>query len=148
MANNAIPEGFHTVTPYLLVENAAKVIDFMKQAFDGEEIERMTQPDGGIMHAEVKIGDSVVMMGEARGEWKALPCSMYVYVDDTDAVYERALQAGAASVMEPMDQFYGDRNAGVRDPSGNLWWIATHKEDVPPEEMAKRAEAHLKQRGH
>ncbi|MBI2838562.1 MAG: VOC family protein [Acidobacteria bacterium] len=148
MANNAIPEGFHTVTPYLLVENAAKVIDFMKQAFDGKEIERMTQPDGGIMHAEVKIGDSVVMMGEARGEWKAQPCSMYVYVDDTDAVYERALQAGAASVMEPADQFYGDRNAGVRDPSGNLWWIATHKEDVPPEEMAKRAEAHLKQQGH
>jgi uncharacterized glyoxalase superfamily protein PhnB len=145
MAVNPIPEGYHTITPYLIVESAAKLIDFLKQAFDAQELHRMARPDGGIMHAEVRIGDSRIMMGEATGEWKPMPGSLYVYVNDTDTVYKRALQAGATSLMEPADQFYGDRNGGVKDPVGNMWWIATHKEDVPPEELAKRAESFMKQ---
>lgn len=145
MAVKPIPEGHHSVTPYLVVPGVAKLIDFLKRAFEAKEIHRTTRPDGTIMHAEVRIGDSMVMMGEARGEWKPMPGAIYLYVNDTDATYKRALRAGATSVMEPADQFYGDRNAGVKDPVGNHWWIATHKEDVPPEELAKRAEAFMKQ---
>jgi PhnB protein len=141
MAVKPIPEGYHTVTPYLTVPGVPKLIDFLKQAFDAREIERMMEPDGTIRHAEVRIGDSVVMMGEAEGERQPMPSGIYLYVNDTDTVYKRALQAGATSLMEPADQFYGDRSAGVKDPSGNYWWIATHQEDVPPEELKKRAEA-------
>lgn len=140
-----IPDGFHTVTPYLTVEGADKLLDFLKQAFDAKEVHRLTRPDGMIGHAEVRIGDSVVMMAESRDEWQPMPGTMYLYVSDTDATYRRALQAGATSLMEPADQFYGDRSAGVKDPVGNYWWIATHLEDVPPEELAKREEAFLKQ---
>jgi len=145
LAVKPIPDGYHTVTPYLTVQGVPKLIDFLKQAFEAQEIERMTQPDGTIGHAEVRIGDSVVMMGEARDEWKPMPSGIYLYVNDTDAVYKRALQAGATSIMEPADQFYGDRSAGVKDSSGNHWWIATHKEDVSPEELKKRAQAAMKQ---
>jgi uncharacterized glyoxalase superfamily protein PhnB len=98
----------------------------------------MARPDGGVMHAEVKIGDSTVMMGEPMGDWKAKPCSLYLYVEDVDAVYRRAIQAGGTSVGGPKDQFYGDRTGGVIDPCGNYWGIATHVEDVSHEEMAKR----------
>jgi PhnB protein len=139
-----IPDGYHTVTPYLIVEGVAGLIDFLKQAFDAVETERMPGPDGKVGHGEVRIGDSVVMMGEASGEWKPMPGSIYLYVNDTDATYKRALEAGATSVMEPADQFYGDRNAGVKDASGNMWWIATRKENVSPEELRKRAEARAK----
>jgi PhnB protein len=142
MAVKPVPDGFHTVTPYLVVSDAARLIAFLQQAFDGKETICTTKPDGSIGHAEVRIGDSAVMLGEAGGAWKAMPCAIYLYVPDTDAVYRRALQAGATSIMEPADQFYGDRNAGVKDPCGNLWWIATHIEDVPPEEMKRRAAAH------
>ncbi len=145
MAPKPIPDGFHTVTPYLVVQGAAKELDFLKGAFQAEELFRMPQPDGTIMHAEVKIGDSIVMMGEARGQQKPMPCSLYLYVTDADAVYKRALQAGATSTMEPANQFYGDRTAGVRDPAGNQWMIGTHKEDVSPEEIRKRAAALQKQ---
>jgi uncharacterized glyoxalase superfamily protein PhnB len=145
MAVKPIPDGYHTVTPYLTVQGVPKLLDFLKQAFAAQEIERMTQPDGTIGHAEVRIGDSVVMMGEASDEWKPMPGAIYLYVNDADAVYQRALQAGAISTMEPADQFYGDRSAGVKDPSGNYWWIATHKEDVPPEELKRRAAAAMKQ---
>jgi PhnB protein len=106
----------------------------------------MSRPDGTIAHAEVRIGDSAVMMGEPMGEQQPRPATLYLYVNDTDAVYQRALQAGATSLMEPADQFYGDRNAGVQDVFGNYWWIGTHKEDVSPEELKKRAEAHTKQK--
>ena len=137
-----IPTGFHSVTPYLVVGGVAGVIDFMKEAFGAEETHpRMTRPDGAVMHAEVKVGDSILMMGEPVGSFGPMPGCFYLYVEDTDAVYRRALGAGATSVMEPADQFYGDRNAGVKDPSGTLWWIATHIEDVPPEELARRAAA-------
>ena len=136
-----IPEGFHTLTPYLVVEGIPKLIDFLKQAFGAQETFRLTRPDGGVMHAEVKIGDSKMMMGEPMGEWKARPCALYLYVEDVDAVYQRAIQAGGTSVREPSDQFYGDRTGGVIDPSGNYWGIATHIEDVSHEEMEKRAAA-------
>lgn len=146
MAVKPIPEGYHTVTPYLTIQGAAKLIEFLKQAFEARETERITQPDGTIGHAEVRIGDSVVMMADAGGERQPMPSGIYLYVNDTDAVYKRALQAGATSLMEPADQFYGDRSAGVKDPVGNHWWVATHKEDVPPAELKKRAEAVMKQR--
>ena len=139
-----IPDGYHTVTPYLIVEGVAGLIDFLKQAFDAVETERVPGPDGKVGHGEVRIGDSVVMMGEASGDWKPVPGSMYLYVSDTDATYKRALDAGATSLMEPADQFYGDRNAGVKDASGNMWWIATRKENVSPEELRRRAEARAK----
>ncbi len=121
------------------------MIDFLKQAFDAEETERMARPDGTISHAEVRIGDSIVMMGEPTDRTETQPGHLYVYVDNTDATYQRALKAGAVSLMEPIDQFYGDRNAGVKDAFGNTWWIATHVEDVSPEELQRRAAAHMRQ---
>ena len=145
MAVKPIPDGYHTATPYLVVPGVPKLIDFLKQVFQAQEIERMARPDGTIMHAEVRIGDSVIMMGEPIGENSPMPATIYLYVNDTDAAYRRALQAGATSVMEPANQFYGDRNAGVMDPCGNRWWIATHVEDVAPEEMARRAQEKMKQ---
>jgi uncharacterized glyoxalase superfamily protein PhnB len=141
MAVNYLPNEYNNVTPYLVVDGAAKLIDFLKHVFGATEKEIMKTPDGRVMHAEVRIGDSVIMMGEPGGQWKAMPASLYVYVQDTDAVYKRALEMGAASRMEPADQFYGDRNAGVQDSWGNLWWIATHKEDVAPDELERRAKA-------
>ena len=145
MAAKPIPDGFHSVTPNLVVHGTDKVLNFLKQAFDAKQIHNMTRPDGTIMHAEVKIGDSVVMMGEAMGNCQPMPSSLYLYVPDADAVYKRALQAGATSTMEIGNQFWGDRVGGVKDPAGNQWMIATHKEDVPPDEMRKRAEAFMKQ---
>ena len=141
MAVKPIPEGYHTVTPYMTVQGADTLIAFLKEAFGALESERLTGENGRIQHAEVRIGDSVVMMAQATEQWKAMPSAIYLYVDDTDATYQRALQAGATSVMEPADQFYGDRNAGVQDPVGNYWWIATRIEDVSSEELARRAAA-------
>jgi PhnB protein len=140
MTAKPIPEGYHTVTPYLIVQEADMLLDFVKQAFAAEETFRMPRPDGSIAHAEVRIGDSVVMTGEASDESPAMPGAIHLYVEDCDATYSRALEAGATSVQEPADQFYGDRSGGVRDPVGNLWWIGTHVEDVSEEEMARRSE--------
>jgi len=145
MAVKPIPEGYHTVTPYLCVQGADKLIDFLKQVFAATEIESMTNADGTIKHAEVRIGDSVVMMSESRGEWKPMPGAFYLYVSDADAVYKRALTAGATSLMEPTNTFYGNRESGVKDQFGNSWWIATHIEDVSLEEMQRRAAAQMKQ---
>jgi uncharacterized glyoxalase superfamily protein PhnB len=136
-----IPNGYHTVTPYLIVEGADKLIEFMKQAFGAQARGRMGPPDGPVMHAEVQIGDSVVMLADAGGENPPIPAMIHLYVDDADAFYQRALKAGASSLREPADQFYGDRSAGVKDAFGNQWWLATHVEDVSPEEMEKRAAA-------
>jgi PhnB protein len=147
MAVKPIPEGFHSVTPFFIVERAGGFIDFLKRAFDAKELHRMAQPDGTILHAELRIGDSPVMLAEATGEHKPMPGCLYLYVPDIDAVYRRAVQAGGVSLSEPADQFYGDRSAGVRDPAGNVWWIATHKEDVAPDELERRAQAAMKQRG-
>jgi uncharacterized glyoxalase superfamily protein PhnB len=134
-----VPEGFHTVTPYLVVKGVVRLIEFLKAAFDAVELERTHDSGGRVMHAMVRIGDSVVMMGETIEGFPPMPCSLYLYVPDTDAVYRQAIAAGGVSLMEPADQFYGDRNAGVLDQSGNKWWIATHIEDMPSEELARRA---------
>ncbi len=144
MSVNPIPKGYHTVTPCLIVEGVPRLIDFMKGAFDGVELSRHLGPEGRVMHAEVRVGDSLIMMGEAGGPFPAKPTCLYVYVPDTDAVYRASLAAGGTSLQEPANQFYGDRTAGVQDPSGNQWWIATHVEDVSQEELARRAEAQQK----
>lgn len=138
MPVNYIPEGLQSVIPYVIVDDASRLIDFLKNTFGAEETLRHLRPDGTIMHAEVKIGGCGIMLGDATEQWKAQPVSLYVYVPDTDAAYKRALQHGAKSLNEPADQFYGDRNAGVKDPLGNTWWIGTHIEDVSKEELEKR----------
>jgi len=141
MAVKAIPDEYHSVQPYLIVKGAAKLIDFMKQAFGATEKMRMGGPDGTIGHAEVQIGDSVVMLADANEMFPAMPATLLVYVEDCDAVYKRALAAGAKSERAPEDQFYGDRSAGVNDASGNRWYIHTHIEDVSPDELGRRAAA-------
>jgi PhnB protein len=131
------PEGFHTVNPYLVVEGAAKVIDFLKQAFGAEEIgEAFKAPDGKIMHATVRMGDSMVEIGDSP---EPMPMSLHVYVDDVDGLYRRAIAVGGVSVREPETTFYGDRSAGVKDPGGNSWWLACHVEDVSKDEIIRRA---------
>jgi uncharacterized glyoxalase superfamily protein PhnB len=140
-----IPDGYHTVTPYLIVEGAARLIDFMKGAFGAEERGRMDGPGGRVMHAEVQIGDSVVMLSDPAPEFPARTAMLHLYVEDVDRVYQRAVQAGGTSVREPADQFYGDRSAGIDDGFGNQWYIATHVEDVAPEEMERRAAAAMAQ---
>ncbi len=147
MAAKPIPDGYHTVTPYLTVRGAAKVIDFLAQAFGAERpTETIKRPDGSIMHAQVKIGDSRVMIAEENEMAKAAPATLYLYVPNVDSAYQQAIKAGGKSIMEPMDMFYGDRSGGVKDPSGNSWFLATHKEDVKPQEMQKRAEAFYKEK--
>lgn len=136
---NPIPEGYHTVTPYLVIQGVDDFIAFLKTAFDAMPRERMQDSDGRVVHAEVRIGDSMVMMGEPTEGMQSMPGTLYLYVEDTDGVYQRALEAGATPLIEPTDQYYGDRNAGVADPFGNRWWIATHMEDLSPEELEKRA---------
>jgi uncharacterized glyoxalase superfamily protein PhnB len=141
-----VPEGFHTITPYLVADGADKVIRFMKEAFGAQPLfEPMMRPDGKIMHAEFKIGDSVVMIADVSERAQATSDMLYLYVPNVDAVYQKALKAGATSLMEPADQFYGDRSGGVRDPAGNRWHIGTHIEDVAPAELKKRAAELAKQ---
>jgi PhnB protein len=141
MAVNPIPEGYHSVTPYLIVDGAAALLEFVTKTFGAEERVRMDTPDGKIGHAEVSIGDSIVMIADAptSDQGAHMPGVLHLYVDDADKTYRRAIEAGATSLREPADQFYGDRMAGVEDSLGNHWWIATHVEDVPPDEMARRA---------
>lgn len=126
---NPVPEGHHTVSPYLVVAGVGKLIDFAKQAFGATEVFLSKRPDGSVQHAEVKIGDSIVMMGEGADS-KQFPGMLHLYLEDVDAVYQRALQAGAKSLREPADQPYGDRSGGVEDAFGNQWWISTHIKDV------------------
>lgn len=133
-----IPEGFHSVTPYLVVDNASKLVEFLQRAFGATEMHRSVMPDGSITHAEVRIGDSPVMIGQAREPWKPRPSTLYVYVEDVDAVFRKAVEAGGKSLQEPKDQFYGDRSGGVEDPCGNQWFMATHIEDVSHEESQRR----------
>ena len=138
MSVKPIPDGYHMITPYLLVDGVAKLMCFLGTAFDALELQRRHRPDGSIMHAEVRIGDSIVMLGEPLGEFGPMPASLYLYVSDCDSVYQRALQADGISVMEPTTRpAEGDRYGGVRDPSGNIWWIATHLEDVSSEQQTK-----------
>jgi PhnB protein len=148
MTVKPIPDGFHTVTPYLTVRDAEKVIEFLKQAFNAEaEHDPIKRPDGSVMHAHVNIGDSRVMIAEESEMSKATPSTIYLYFPDVDAMYRQAIKAGGKSIMEPTDMFYGDRSGGVKDPSGNSWFVATHIEDVAPAELKKRADAFNKQKG-
>ncbi len=130
MANQVkyIPEGHHTVSPYLVVSGVAQLIEFTKQAFGATEVYLSKRPDGTVQHAEVRIGDSIVMMGESQD--KKFPGMLHLYMEDVDAVYQRAMQAGAKSLREPADQPHGDRSGGVEDAFGNQWWISTHIKDV------------------
>ena len=145
MAVKPIPDGYHTITPYLIVHGVAKLLDFLTNAFDAKELQRLHRPDGSVMHAEVRIGDSAVMMGEPMGDFGPMPASIYLYVNDCDAAYQRALRAGGTSVMEPADQPHaGERYGGVQDPAGNIWWVATHIEDLTAEEQARRAQTLIK----
>jgi uncharacterized glyoxalase superfamily protein PhnB len=146
MAVKAVPDTYHTVTPYLVVKDAAQTIDFIKRAFGAREVHVMKGPNGEIRHGDLVVGDSHIMLGEAGGPWPSQPTSLYVYLPDCDAVYQKALAAGGTSVQEPKTQFYGDRHGAVKDPVGNTWWIATHVEDVAPEEMEKRAAEAMRQR--
>jgi uncharacterized glyoxalase superfamily protein PhnB len=136
----AIPEGYHTLTPFLSLKGADQAIEFYKKAFGAEERGRFAGPDGKLMHAEIKIGDSIVMLGEAMMD---APSSgtVHLYVENADQAFERAVKAGATVKMPLADQFWGDRYGVVSDPFGQRWSIASHREDVPMEEMRKRAAA-------
>src|SRR5208337_3330392 len=135
-----MPEGYHTVTPLLSVQGAARLIDFMNKAFGATETYRFPAPDGSVMHAELKIGDSIVMLGEATKDCSSMPTSLYVYVQDADATYREALNAGGESLEGPTDRFWGDRVATIKDFAGNKWMIATHIEDVNADELSRRAQ--------
>jgi PhnB protein len=139
MTTKPIPPGYHSVTPYLVVRDPGSVIDFAKQAFGATERMRHTDQKGRVVHAEITIGDSVVMIGESSEQHPSMPSTLHLYLSDSDAAYRQAMAAGATSVREPTTEFYGDRMAGVRDSEGNNWWLATHVEDVSPEEMQRRA---------
>lgn len=150
MAVKPIPDGYHSLTPFIIAEDAQKLLAFLKQAFGAKELfPPMLGPDGSIKHAEVIVGNSPVMIAQANGkDCHASTCKLYHYVTDVDAVYKNALAAGAKTLREPADQFYGDRSGGVVDPAGNEWWIATHKEDVEPEECNRRMMEFMKQKAH
>ncbi len=137
-----IPIGYHTITPYLSVRNAAALIEFLKLAFAAQEIETHTMPDGRIINAQIKIGDSMVLIADAPKDLtgrKLMPAMLYLYVSDTDAVYQSAILAGGKSIQEPANQFYGDRVAAIEDMAENQWWIATHKKEMSQEELIQRA---------
>jgi PhnB protein len=136
-----IPEGYHTVTPLISLKGAVRLIDFLKAAFGAEELSRFSMPDGLVMHAALKIGDSIVMLGEAMDGCATVSESLYLYVSDADATYKAAMESGGESIEAPADRFWGDRAAAVQDFAGNKWWIATHMEDVDSEELARRVQA-------
>lgn len=149
MSVKAIPDGYHSVTPYLIVNGAARAIDFYKMAFGATEIMRMPGPNGRVMHAELKIGDSVIMLADEpeSGEHKSAqslggsPVSLMIYIPDVDKVFARALSAGAKQTRAVQDQFYGDRSGNLVDPFGHGWTVATHVEDVSADEMERRMAA-------
>jgi PhnB protein len=153
MAVSPIPSGYHSVTPYLVLDGAAKAIDFYKQAFDAAELLRMPGPDGRVAHAEIKIGDSPVMMADAQEEYRGpksyggSPVSLMIYVEDVDRIFRQALAAGATQTRPVVNQFYGDRSGTLVDPFGHTWTVATHVEDVSPEEIDRRMAKMMEQGG-
>ncbi len=136
------PAGYHTVSPYLVVEGVAELLVFLERVFDAKIVEKLTRADGTLGHCEVRIGDSIVMIGHPAQAGKERPATLYVYVSDVDATFRRAVEQGAKPEREPTTQYYGDRSGGFVDPSGNHWWIATHEEDVSAAEIARRSKAH------
>jgi PhnB protein len=147
-----VPEGYRTATPYLIVKGAAEAIEFYKRAFGATEMLRMADPQGKVGHAEIKIGDSVIMLADEhpamgyRGPRSlgGSSVSILLYLEDVDGVFERAVKAGAKAQRPVTNQFYGDRSGTLEDPFGHVWTVATHVEDVPPEEMQRRAQAAMK----
>jgi PhnB protein len=155
MAVKPIPDGYHTATPYLIVRDAARALDFYRAAFGATEVMRMESPGGKVGHAEFRIGDSALMLADEFPEMGVVspqtlggsPVSILLYVEDVDARFPQAVAAGAKVLRPLKDQFYGDRSGTVADPFGHVWTLATHKEDLTPEEMNRRHEAFLKQHG-
>jgi PhnB protein len=153
-AKHAVPKGHHTVTPQLILDNTAQAIDWYKRALGADEITRVAGPDGKVIHAEIRIGDSLIMLNDEMGGGKSpkaiggSPASLWLYVDDCDALFKRAVAAGAKVRPGPMgeltDQFWGDRSGTFTDPHGYQWTVATHKEDVEPEELKRRMDAFMK----
>lgn len=143
---NAVPKGFHTVTPFLIVDNAKELIDFMQQAFDAKQSFLMNDDRGKIQHATVTIGDSTIMISDTMESTPAQTAMLYLYLDNVDSVFKAALRAGSTSVHEPTNEFYGDRAGAVKDRWGNVWWMATHVEEVDNKELARRAERARKER--
>jgi PhnB protein len=149
----AVPEGYHNVTPYLYVRGAANAIEFYKNVFGAKEILRMAGPDGRVMHAELKIGDSIVMLADENPQHGVMSPQtvggfsggLHLYVENVDAVVQKAVENGAKLLRPIKNQFYGDRSGSVLDPSGHMWSVATHVEDVSPEEMSKRMTAAMSQ---
>jgi len=147
MSVKAIPAGHHTASPYLAIRNAARALEFYKNAFGATEIYKLSMPDGRLGHAEIRLGNSVIMMadefpeygGKAPETLGGSPVSIHLYVEDVDSFFKKAVAGGAKERKPVMDQFYGDRSGQLEDPFGHLWWVATHKEDVAPEEMERRA---------
>jgi PhnB protein len=155
MAVKAIPEGYHAVTPYLILKGASRAIDFYKQAFGASERMRMNAPNGTVGHAEIEIGGSAIMLADECPDMGfrspqsigGAAVSIHLYVQDVDAVFNKAVAAGAKVLRPVQDQFYGDRTGTLEDPFGHVWSIATHKEDLSMEELRKRADAAMKQQG-
>jgi len=151
MSVKPIPEGYHSVTPYMGINNAAEAIAFYKNAFGATQVMRLDMPDGKVGHAELRIGDSAIMLGTPCDEMalrnpdEHTSVGLHLYVKDVDAQFRQAVAAGAVVVSEPKDQFYGDRSASVKDPFGHLWFLATHKEDLTEAQIRQRAMEMFKQ---
>ena len=134
-----VPEGYRTVTPWIVSRDTARLMDYLKAAFGGEELARVANPDGSIGHAEMRFGDSIVMLFDAKEGWPPTPSFLRLFVADADAVCARAVEAGGSSVTKVTELFFGDRVGRISDPAGNIWWIQTHVADLSPAEMGKRA---------
>ncbi len=131
--------GFHTITTYLMVKKVDNLIEFISTVFEGSVISKVNRTDGSIMHVEMKIGDSMIMMGEPREQDESMTAALYIYVENCDDVFKRAIRAGGTEIMEPMTMHHaGERYGGVKDPCGNQWWIATHVEDISLNEQKRR----------
>lgn len=138
MATKPIPEGYSAVTPYVIARDVDRLLQFVQKAFGAKVVDAHRDGDGRVVHADVTIGGAHIMMGGASDKWPEKLGSIHLYVPDSDATYRAAIEAGGRSLYEPTTHFYGDRSAGVEDPSGLTWWISTHLEDVSPEEMERR----------
>jgi PhnB protein len=143
MGVKAVPDGYHTINSMLVVKDPEGLISFCEQVFKGKCSERVNTPDGQLMHAEVQVGDSTLMLGQAMEQWPESTGTLYLYLEDVDETYQRAIAAGAKSLGEPKDQFWGDRMGGFSDANGINWWVARHVEDVAPEELQSRMEKHM-----